>query len=343
MHKPQLAITIGDPAGIGPEIVLKALAKFPRDLADITVIGDFSIISATYRRLKPDVSGLADPETLQILDTNTGFQIGAQINFGVGNALSGEASFIYLNTAISETLAGKFHGIVTAPIAKSTWKLAGYNYPGQTELLAERCQNTDFGMLFVARSPHTNWVMRTLLATVHIPLAEVPRVLTPQLIEQKLQLLTRSLSTDFGLSSAKIAVAGLNPHAGEGGYLGTEEHEWLNPLIKSWQNHNPHFRLEGAIPPDTLWVNPGRAWHDPTQTHLGFDAYLALYHDQGLIPVKLLAFDYAVNTTIGLPFVRTSPDHGTAFNIAGKGVARSQSLEQSIQLALELVKTRFAN
>jgi len=338
---PNLAITIGDPAGIGTEIVLKALAKFPQHVADITVVGDRSVITNTYHALKPHTPNLADPDSLQILDTNTQLPI----TLGTGNQSSGAASFIYLDTAIVHTLAGKFQGIITAPIAKSAWKLAGHNYPGQTELLAERSGSKDVGMLFVARSPYTNWVMRTLLATVHMPLAQVAKTLTAKLVEQKLELLRRSLITDFQLTTAKIAIAGLNPHSGEQGQLGTEEQEWLNPLIQSlnqsWSDRHPSFELEGAVPPDTMWVNPGRAWHDPDQIHLGHEAYLALYHDQGLIPVKLLAFDQAVNTTIGLPFIRTSPDHGTAFNIAGKGMARSASLESAIALAIDLVQTRL--
>jgi len=331
----KLAITIGDPAGIGTEIVLKALTKFPDSLADLTVIGDRSIITNTYNRLKSHTH-LTDPDSLDILDTDTQLAI----TLGHGNQNSGAASFNYLDTAIAQTLAGKFQGIVTAPIAKSAWKLAGHHYAGQTELLAERSGTKDFGMLFVARSPHTNWVMRTLLATMHIPLSEVTKVLTPQLIEQKLELLRRSLFTDFKLTIAKVAIAGLNPHSGEQGQLGTEEQEWLNPLIQSWSDRYPNFQLVGAIPPDTMWVNPSQAWHNPSQTHLGYDAYLALYHDQGLIPVKLLAFDQAVNTTIGLPFIRTSPDHGTAFDIAGQGIAKSESLEAAIALAIDLIKTR---
>jgi 4-hydroxythreonine-4-phosphate dehydrogenase len=338
MTKPNLAITIGDPAGIGTEIVLKALSKFS-NLADITVVGDRPIITDTYNLLKSLTPNLADPDTLHILDTNTQFKI----TLGEGNKNSGAASFNYLDTAIAQTLAGKFQGIITAPIAKSAWKLAGHNYAGQTELLAERSGTKDVGMLFVARSPHTNWVMRTLLATVHIPLAQVPKVLTPQLIEEKLELLRRSLCTDFHLTNIKVTIAGLNPHSGEQGQLGTEEQEWLNPLIRSWHNRYLNFQIEGAIPPDTMWVKPSQAWHDPTQIHLGHEAYLALYHDQGLIPVKLLAFDQAVNTTIGLPFIRTSPDHGTAFDIAGKGIARSDSLEAAIALAIELVEAKMVN
>jgi 4-hydroxythreonine-4-phosphate dehydrogenase len=343
----KLAITIGDPAGIGTEIVLKALSKFssklPQHIENITVIGDRSIINHTYNLLKSQIPTLIDPDNFQILDTNTQLPI----TLGVGNKNSGAASFHYLDTAIAHTLTGKFQAIVTAPIAKSAWKLAGHDYAGQTELLADRSGSEDVGMLFVARSPHTNWVMRTLLATVHIPLCQVPQMLTPPLIKQKLELLKRCLINDFQISSGRIAIAGLNPHSGEHGQLGTEEVEWLNPLIKSlgasWKERSGNFgdfELQGAIPPDTMWVNPSRAWHDPSQTHLGHEAYLALYHDQGLIPVKVLAFDQAVNTTIGLPFIRTSPDHGTAFDIAGQGIARSESLEAAIALALELAEVR---
>jgi len=333
MSKPKLALTIGDPAGIGIEIVLKALANLSPATA-ITVIGDRTLIERTYKHLKTKDKAnlLAEPDSFEILDTNTGLHI----DLGVGNAASGEASFTYLDQAIAATLAGEFQGIVTAPIAKSAWKLAGHHYPGQTELLAERSHTEDFGMLFVARSPYTNWVLRTLLATVHIPLAQVTQVLTPALVEQKLQLLRKSLFTDFGLTKARVAIAGLNPHSGEQGQLGTEEQEWLNPLIQSWQQRYPNFEVDGAIPPDTLWVKPGQAWNYQERVHQGHDAYLALYHDQGLIPVKLLAFEQAVNTTIGLPFIRTSPDHGTAFDIAGQGIANSSSLEAAINLAIEL-------
>ena len=327
---PKLAITIGDPAGIGAEIILKALTKFSQHLEQFTLVGDRSVLVNTYQALKSHDLKLIEPDALDILDTKTNLPITS----GIGDKYSGTASFHYLDTAIAHTLAGKFHGIVTAPIAKSAWHLAGHNYPGQTEVLSDRTKSPNTGMLFVARSPHTNWVMRTLLATVHIPLAQVPQALTPQLIQQKLQLLKTSLLKDFHLTSATIAIAGLNPHSGEQGQLGTEEQTWLNPLIQSWSDAQIH--LKGAIPPDTLWLNPAQAWNDPAKTHLGHDAYLALYHDQGLIPVKLLAFDQAVNTTIGLPFVRTSPDHGTAFDIVGQGVARPQSLMSAIALALEL-------
>jgi 4-hydroxythreonine-4-phosphate dehydrogenase len=340
--KPKLALTLGDPAGIGSEIVLKALAdpRLDKILSNITVVGDRSQVQNTYMSLKAHTSfSFADPDRFEILDVATD----ETITQGVGNAASGAASFNYLDTAIAGALAGKFDAIVTAPIAKSAWKLAGHHYPGQTELLAERSGEEEFGMLFVGKSPHTGWVLRTLLATVHIPLSEVPKALTPELIERKLQLLRRSLYQDFGLSSARIAIAGINPHSGEQGQLGTEEQTWLNPLLAEWNQMHPDFWVDGAIPPDTMWVKPAIAWHQSDRTHVGHDAYLAMYHDQGLIPVKLLAFDQAVNTTIGLPFVRTSPDHGTAFDIAGKGIANPASLIESILLATELAAVHRSN
>jgi 4-hydroxythreonine-4-phosphate dehydrogenase len=259
----------------------------------------------------------------------------------VGNAASGASSFAYMEYAISRTLAGEFDGIVTGPITKSAWKSAGYNYPGQTELLAERAGIERFGMLFVGRSPFTGWTLRALLATTHIPLCQVSATLTPQLLTNKLDLLVKCLENDFGIKNGRIAIAGLNPHSGEMGQLGTEEIDWLIPWLESERQKRPHLQLEGPIPPDTMWVKPGMAWYGNSPVKNPADAYLALYHDQGLIPVKLMAFDRAVNTTIGLPFVRTSPDHGTAFDIAGKGIADATSMKAAIQLAVELVKRRY--
>jgi len=159
------------------------------------------------------------------------------------------------------------------------------------------------------------------------------------LMTRKLDLLLTTLRQDFGIEMPQISISGINPHSGEAGKLGTEERDWLIPWLEQAQQAHPDAKLTGPVPPDTLWVSAGQAWYDNV-TACPYDAYLALYHDQGLIPVKLLAFDRAVNTTIGLPFVRTSPDHGTAFDIAGKGIARSKSMEAAIELAIALVNHR---
>lgn len=326
----RLALTLGDPAGIGPEIVLKALADPSlRERADITAIGDRAILQRTYESLR-DVSTtpLVDPEQIDLLDCPTDDEIA----IGTGDARSGAASFAYLQTAITHTLAGQFDAIVTAPIAKYAWAAAGHHFPGQTEVLAQFSQTERFAMTFVARSPLTDWRMVVALATTHIPLREVPDALTPELVRWKFELLRQMLRQDLGLDRPRIAISGLNPHSGEAGQLGREEVEWLSALVAELPD------AIGPVPPDTLWVNAGQAWRD--RDRRAADGYVALYHDQGLIPLKLLAFDRAVNTTIGLPFVRTSPDHGTAFDIAGQGIADPLSLKEAIALAAELAQPR---
>ncbi|MCF4966398.1 4-hydroxythreonine-4-phosphate dehydrogenase PdxA [Nostoc sp. CMAA1605] len=341
-QRPRLAITMGDPAGIGPEVILKALANPEIDQnCELTVIGNRNLLVRIYEELMTEnLTPLVNPSELNVLDVPLNTDIHDEIITGVGNAASGAASFAYMEYAIAQTLAGAFDGIVTSPIAKSAWKAAGHHYPGQTELLAEKAGVTRFGMLFVARSPYTGWTLRTLLATTHIPLSQVADTLTPELLSKKLDLLVECLEQDFGITHGRIAIAGLNPHSGEQGQLGTEEQDWLIPWLKSEQQKRPNFQLEGLIPPDTMWVKPGQAWYGISQAKNPADAYLALYHDQGLIPVKLMAFDRAVNTSIGLPFVRTSPDHGTAFDIAGKGIADATSMKAAIELAVAMVNQR---
>lgn len=344
--QPRLAVTLGDPAGIGPEVVLKALAQLrsqrtssPALAPEITLVGDRRLWQRAYQTLKTKVPfPLTDPGTWPLLDV-PGSNL-EQIQVGQESAASGAASFAALVAASKAAQAGQFDAVVTAPIAKSAWKSAGHHYPGQTELLAEVAGVSRFGMLFVAQSPHTGWQLRTLLATTHIPLAQVPKALTPALLSQKLDLLLDCLQQEFGLGQPQVAIAGLNPHSGEQGQLGREEQDWLIPWLDQQRQRYPHITLTGPVPPDTLWVAPGQAWFQPGAT--AHDAYLALYHDQGLIPVKLLAFDRAVNTTIGLPFVRTSPDHGTAFDIAGQGIADATSFSAALTLAGALVGQRQA-
>lgn len=335
-----LAVTMGDPAGIGPEIILKALAAPSlRQQSNITVIGSSRLLEITYQQLREKSnSPLVNPGDLSIVDIPMGEN---EIVVGKGNKASGAASFAYLQEAIAGTLRGEYQGIVTAPIAKYLWKAAGYDYPGQTEVLAKAAGVSRYGMLFVARSPATGFNLRTLLATTHIPLAEVSRHLTKELMALKLDLLVESLKLDFAIETPRIAISGLNPHSGEGGQLGKEEQEWLIPWMEIERKKRPEIELLGPIPPDTLWVKPGQAWFNGTIARENLaDAYVALYHDQGLIPVKLMAFDQAINTTIGLPFIRTSPDHGTAFDIAGLGVANASSFFAAIELARELALTR---
>ncbi|MBV6621457.1 MAG: 4-hydroxythreonine-4-phosphate dehydrogenase PdxA [Rivularia sp. (in: Bacteria)] len=344
-YRPRLAITLGDPAGIGTEVILKALADgtVGQD-CDLTLVGNRSLLLKNYTSFKENgnIDFLANPAELSILDVNLQNNIQDKVTIGVENAASGAASFAFMEAAIAATLAGDFDGIVTGPIAKSAWKAAGHVYPGQTELLAQKAGVEKFGMLFVARSPRTNWTLRTLLATTHIPLCQVPEALTPELMTLKLDLLVECLEKDFGIENGNVAIAGLNPHSGEKGQLGCEEADWLIDWLEEEKKKRPNLTLQGLIPPDTMWVKPGQAWYGNKDVSVA-DGYLALYHDQGLIPVKLMAFDRAVNTTIGLPFIRTSPDHGTAFDIAGKGIADATSMKAAIELASELVCVRLGS
>jgi 4-hydroxythreonine-4-phosphate dehydrogenase len=337
--RPRLVIALGDPASIGAEVVLKALAdRTLTETCDLTLVGSRLVLEQTYHHLKPEVLSLTDPEQFHVVDIPLETP---HMRMGVSTGAGGEASFRYLETAIDRTLAGEFQGVVTAPIAKSAWKAAGHHYPGQTEFLAEKAGADLVGMLFVARSPHTGWTLRTLLATTHIPLCQVSEALTPDLMQSKLELLLDCLQQDFGIAQPRIAIPGLNPHSGEQGQLGREEVDWLLPWLEAMRQLFPHAQLDGLVPPDTMWVRPGQAWFSTANYAAAHDAYLALYHDQGLIPVKLMAFDRAVNTTIGLPFIRTSPDHGTAFDIAGKGIADATSFKAALQLAIDLAQHRM--
>jgi len=339
-QRPRLAISLGDPAGIGPEIVLKAIANPTlHTVAQITLVGHAPGLTNTLTGLRSHAGLHLDLHRIPLVEAQETIAGLDEIVLGEPTKVTGHASFCWLNRAITGALQDEFDAVVTAPIAKSVWHAAGHQYPGQTEVLAERAQVSRFGMLFAARSPHTGWPLRCLLATTHIPLKQVPTALTPELMDRKLELLVTCLQQDFGIAAPQIAIAGLNPHSGEAGKLGTEEVDWLLPWLTAAQRRYPQVKLVGPIPPDTMWVSAGHAWQTDPQASR-FDAYLALYHDQGLIPVKLLAFDRAVNTTIGLPFVRTSPDHGTAFDIAGQGIARSDSMEAAIALAIELVQQR---
>ena len=325
-----LAIALGDPAGIGAEVVLKALAHWSGEQPLPLLVGCRRWLEASYHQLRGcSDAPLADPANLEVLDLPLSVRIEAG---GVG-AASGAASFHWLSQAVAEVQSGRCHALVTAPIAKHAWHAAGHRYPGQTERLAELAGVAEASMLFTARSPHSGWRLNTLLATTHIPLAAVPAALSAERLQAKLDILL-AFCQRFS-ARPRLVVAGLNPHAGEAGQLGREELERLTPALEAWRCRHPEVELIGPLPPDTCWLEAGRAWAGAADSQAG-DGYLALYHDQGLIPVKLLAFDQAVNTSLGLPFLRTSPDHGTGFDIAGRGIARAASMRAAIDAALEL-------
>jgi 4-phospho-D-threonate 3-dehydrogenase / 4-phospho-D-erythronate 3-dehydrogenase len=286
---PRVGITSGDPAGIGPEIARKA-AEHPDVLAVCT----------------PVIYGPSQPGELQA--------------FAVGqvSAAAGRAACDAIVRAVRDARSGAIQAIATAPINKEAFAAAGLAWPGHTELLAELTGARRVAMMFYAEA------LRVVLATVHIPLAEVPRALTRERVEDVILLAAEELPR-FGHPEARLALAGLNPHAGEHGLLGGEEDAVLRPAVRACRERG--IAVDGPFPADTLFVRAIRG---------EFDAVIACYHDQGLIPVKMAAFGRAVNVTLGLPIVRTSVDHGTAFDIAGRGIADPSSLIEAIRLAARL-------
>ncbi len=315
------------------EVTLKALAdpRRPADMPMPLLVGCRASLQKTADRLQAQTTDpFANPDALNIVDLPVP---GGPLEPGEAGARSGEAGFRWLSRAVELVQQGHGRALVTAPIAKHAWHDAGHRYPGQTERLAELDGHKAASMLFTAVSPTTGWRLNTLLATTHIPLGQVPEVLSAELVERKLNELA-GFCLRFN-PAPQLLVAGLNPHAGEQGQLGREEQQWLNPLLEQWASNHPSVQLKGPLPPDSCWLSAAEAWRNAARQD-GPDGILALYHDQGLIPVKLLAFDQAVNTTLGLSFLRTSPDHGTGFDIAGQGVARGASMLAAIQAAWEL-------
>lgn len=289
--KPRVGITVGDPAGIGPEIARKAAAD-------------------------PGVLDICDPVLYGPESGVTGVIVG-QVS-----AAAGRAAHAAIVEAVADARSGRIAAIATAPVNKEAFAAAGLPWRGHTELLAQLTGSRRVAMMFHADA------LRVILATVHIPISEVPRALTREVVEGTIDLSARELPY-FGFASPRLAVAGLNPHAGEHGVIGHEDDEVLRPAIEAMQRRG--VSVDGPFPADTVFVRAVRG---------EFDAVVACYHDQGLIPVKLLAFGRAVNVTLGLPIVRTSVDHGTAFDIAGKDVADPSSLIEAVKLAATLAARR---
>ena len=286
--KPVVAITVGDPAGIGPEIAQKA-AEDPR----VTAV------------CQPAIYG--PPK-------------GASFVPGVLSAEGGRAAYDVICTAVHDALERRVAAIATAPVNKLAFARAGLPWKGHTDLLAYLTRAPRAAMMFWSEP------LKVVLATVHVPLAEVPHLLTPALLGDIIDLTARELPR-FGIVRPRIALAGLNPHAGEEGLLGSEDDAVLRPAVQAARGRG--VDILGPFPGDTIF---GRAVRGE------FDAVVACYHDQGLIPVKLLAFGRAVNVTLGLPIIRTSVDHGTAFDIAGKGIADPSSMIEAVLLAARLSK-----
>jgi 4-hydroxythreonine-4-phosphate dehydrogenase len=311
MQRKKIAITMGDAGGIGPEVVLRAsFSETIQQSCHPHLIGDSSVLAEAARmssmNLKTGEVEIIEPYVIK------------DWMKGSPTADSGKASYMYIKHAVEGCLKGDFHAMVTAPISKEAIRMAGYVWPGHTEMLAELTHTKKYAMMLIGEP------LRVILVTTHIPLKDVPGIITKESIFEKIEL-AYSASKLLGISSPVIAVAGLNPHAGEKGLFGNEEKEIIGPTIAEARRKG--MPVEGPIPPDVIFR---RAYSGKV------DIVIALYHDQGLIPLKMIAFERGVNITIGLPVIRTSPDHGTAYDIAWKGLARPESMIEAIKLAAGL-------
>jgi 4-hydroxythreonine-4-phosphate dehydrogenase len=346
LPKLPIAITPGDPAGIGPEIVAKAFRDAPSVMAGCFVVGDLAMMRRAAQsvggmlavaQLADSAQALAAPVRclpVLALPADSGFDCAAQaqavleLPLGQVSVLAGQFSMACVQWAARAALRGDIAALVTAPIHKEAWSAAGVAYPGHTELL-QALAAAHLGKPVASvpvRMMLANDELRTVLVSIHTSLRKAIEAVTLDNVLQTLQITHASLHKTLG-RAPRIAVAGLNPHAGEGGLFGSEELEWINPAIAAARLEG--IDAHGAFPPDTVFMQ--------ARGFAKFDVVVAMYHDQGLIPVKYLGVDKGVNVTLGLPLVRTSPDHGTAFDIAGKGVADASSLIQAVAQAKRLV------
>ena len=311
----KIAITLGDPCGIGPEITLKALQSFDNE---IMLIGNTNIINRTLMSLN-----LTLPKNVKIIDIPCEE---GEISIGKNCIEGGKTSYLAIEKACSLAKSNRINAIVTAPTSKKAMNMAGFAYSGQTEVIEFLLnQKNKAEMLFVLND------LRVMLLTRHLPLTRVAKEITIESIVQKVITLDNSLKIDFKIESPKIGMAALNPHAGEDGVLGLEELDIIIPAVSILKN-NYQIDISGPFPADTMFSNVGKNYyHNNPQK---YDGYIACYHDQGLIPIKMLDIKKTVNTTIGLDILRTSPAHGTAFDIAGKGIADEASMKAAIELAL---------
>lgn len=323
---PLIGLTMGDPAGIGAETIVKALADPDvRGLGRFIVYGIEDLLDrAAGRAGIPPYWFRVPLDQLERVDS--GVVVADFEEFGVfprsmgrPTAHGGRASLRFFDEAIDAVRSSTIDAIVTGPINKISWQLADCKFPGHTEMIADACKTKRFNMAFVGGG------LRIALASAHLGIFQLRNAFTLGLVFQAIDLLNHALVNWFGIDRPRIAVAGLNPHAGEGGQFGDEETRVIEPAMQMARNQG--IDVEGPFPPDTLFI-PRRTCH--------FDGIVAMYHDQGLIPIKMLAFDTAVNLTLGLPVIRTSVDHGTAFDIVDTNAADPGSMKEAIRLACQL-------
>ena len=321
--KPVLGITMGDPTGAGPEIIVKALyTPEIQRLCSAVVVGDAAVMRAAVEIVKIPaeirvINNVGEAHfasgVIEVIDLKN-VDLGSLVR-GQVHPIGGKAAFAYIEEAIRLALGKEIDAIVTAPLNKEALNKAGYAYSGHTEILAHLCGVSDVVMMLVARN------LRIAHVTTHVSLRKACELVTKKRILRVLQLTNEGIQR-MGVAEPRLVVAGLNPHAGEGGLFGNEEKEQILPAIEAARASG--LNVAGPLPPDTVFLRASRG---------EFDAVIAMYHDQGHIPIKMLAFDEGVNVTLGLPIIRTSVDHGTVFGKAGKGTANPRSMIESIKLA----------
>ena len=348
-ERPVIAVTLGDPGGIGPEVALKVWADEEiRQKARLLLVGSAAVLrghaEALARALPPvqiveTVPAVFAEDVLYVLDVAEAEA--PDFTFGEITATGGHLSMRAVERAVDLCREGAADAMVTAPISKAAIARAGYRAPGHTEFIADRVARTmrtggaEPLMLMVGQPPERKAALRVGLVSVHEPLKDVPHSATPEAIRRKLRILAASLRRDFEKETPRIAVLGLNPHAGDGGALGHEEAETIQPALEAARTEDGlaerGVQIDGPFPADGFFGT--RGW-------MRYDAVLAMYHDQGLVPFKALTFGGGVNMTAGLPVVRTSPDHGTAFDIAGTGTADPGSMKSALYLATAVARRR---
>ncbi len=328
MAKPIVVVTMGDPAGVGPEVVLKALSHSAIERAcRILILGDRGVLERTQKKLGSEVElalykpGSPWPRANGTLVHSLSALSTAECRPGHPSRACGEAVYRYVTEAARLALAGSVDAIATAPLNKKVLQMAGHHYPGHTELLAEIAGAPECRMMLIGSK------LKVVLVTVHLPLMRVSRELTSEKIRATLELTDQALRRYFSRARPKLAVAALNPHAGEEGIFGHEERKIILPAVE--QARKRGIRAFGPFAADSLFYQAARG---------DYDAVVCMYHDQGLIPLKLLHFIGGVALTLGLPFVRTSVDHGTAYDIAGKNKADETSMKEAILLAARLAR-----
>jgi 4-hydroxythreonine-4-phosphate dehydrogenase len=327
---PAIGITMGDPAGVGPEIIIKAFAEESlHGVCTPVVLGDPQLLQdrmeCMRRRLplnvidRPSAAKRA-PGTMDVIGLS---QMEGRVIPGHPTTEGGRAMVRYVLEAVSLIRSGSIQAMVTCPINKALMHQAGYHYEGHTQMIARLTDTKDYVMMLAGSR------LRVALATIHLPLRDVALVLTEETVLSTIRLTWKALQQDFGCPSPRLAVSALNPHGGESGLFGTEEEVIIEPAVRRAREQG--YPVVGPLPADTLFFKAASG---------KYDAVIAMYHDQGLIPLKLLHFSDAVNVTLGLPIVRTSVDHGTAYDIAGTGQADASSLVAAIRLAAQIVTNR---